>query len=154
MPADEHDELAEAMLAASRALVGIAMHGVEEVASEVTLAQHRVLLLLVAHGELSVNDIAGLLGVNQSNASRHTTRLAELGLVTREKAPHDGRAVALRLTDAGRRHVAAVRDVRLAEIRAVLSRMEIADARRTADALVGFARAADAVGQAAPDPVP
>ena len=57
------------------------MRGVETAASDLTLAQHRVLLLLEEHGQLSVNDVAHLLGVNQSNASRHTTRLTELGFV-------------------------------------------------------------------------
>jgi DNA-binding MarR family transcriptional regulator len=140
---DEHDELAEAMLAASRALVGIAVRGLEAVASDVTLAQHRVLLLLDEHGELSVNDIAGLLGVNQSNASRHATRLGELGLVRRQKVPHDARAVALRLTSAGREQVRAVREARLNEIRSVLSALDVADARRVAAAMRSFAEAAD-----------
>jgi DNA-binding MarR family transcriptional regulator len=141
---DEREDLAEAMLAASRALVGIAVRGVEAVASDVTLTQHRVLLLLDEHGELSVNEIAGLLGVNQSNASRHATRLDELGLVTRKKAPHDARALALRLTPRGRQQVAAVRDARLDEIRSVLSRLDIADAQRVAVAMRAFAEVAGA----------
>jgi DNA-binding MarR family transcriptional regulator len=139
---DDRDDLAEAMLVASRALVGIAVRGVEAAGSDLTLAQHRVLVLLEQHGELSVNEIAGLLGVNQSNASRHTSRLTELGLVTRERAQHDARAVALRLTTAGRGQVRAVREARLREIRSVLSRLELADARRVTAALRAFADAA------------
>ena len=139
---DDPEDLAEAMLAASRALVAIAVRGIEAAGSELTLAQHRVLLLLEEHGELSVNDIAGLLAVNQSNASRHTSRLADLGLLAREKAPHDARAVALRLTAAGREQVLAVREARLQEIRSVVSRMEFADVERVARALRAFEEAA------------
>ena len=139
---DETDDLAEALLAASRALVGIAIRGLGAVASDVTLAQHRVLLLLHDRDELSVNDIAELLEVNQSNASRHAGRLTDLGLVAREQATHDGRAVALRLTPAGRARVDAVREARLNEIRSVLSRMDVTDVRRVAHALRAFEEAA------------
>ena len=153
---DEHGDLAEAMLGASRALVGIAMHGLGSVVSDVTLAQHRVLLLLDEHGELSVNAIAELLAVNQSNASRHTTRLVELGLLTRDQAPHDARAVVLRPTGVGRRRVEAVRDARLREIRAVLGRMEVSDVRRVIEALRAFEEAAGerAVSRQAPGRLP
>jgi DNA-binding MarR family transcriptional regulator len=161
---DDHDELAEALLAASRALVGIAIRGLGAVSPDVTLAQHRVLLLLDEHGELSVNEVADLLGVNQSNASRHTTRLVSLGLVARNPVPHDARAVALRITSAGRRRVDAVRLARLNEIRGVLDGMEIADARPVADALRAFEEAArrarwlptadDRAGNALPDMTP
>ena len=139
---DDREDLAEALLAASRALVGIAIRGLSAVASDVTIAQHRVLLVLHDHGELSVNAIAELLAVNQSNASRHASRLTELRLVVREQAAHDGRAVALRLTPAGQARVDAVHDARLGEIRSVLSRMEVADVRRVADALRAFEEAA------------
>jgi DNA-binding MarR family transcriptional regulator len=136
---DDREDLAAAMLVATRALVGIAVRGVEAAGTDLTLAQHRVLVLLEEHGELSVSDIAGL---NQSNASRHTTRLTELGLVGREQAPHDARAVALRLTERGHDRVRAVREARLAEIRSVLSRMEVADVDRVVAALRAFAEAA------------
>jgi DNA-binding MarR family transcriptional regulator len=150
--ADERENLAEAMLGASRALLGIAMRGVDAVASEVTLAQHRVLLLLTDHAELTVTDVARLLDVNQSNASRHAARLAELGLVIRGKVQHDARAVALRLTASGRELVEAVREARLSQIRSVLSRMDLADATRTVEALRSFASAADAVRREEPAP--
>jgi DNA-binding MarR family transcriptional regulator len=140
---DELERLSEAMLGASRALVGIAVRGLEAVAPEMTVAQHRVLLLIDRHGGLSVNDIADLLAVNQSNASRHTSRLVELGLVARHKVAHDARAVSLRLTDAGRARVQAVRRARLVEIRSVLARMDIIDVRSAAGALRAFEKAAE-----------
>jgi DNA-binding MarR family transcriptional regulator len=118
------------------------MRGLAAVSTDVTLAQHRVLLLLHEHEELSVGDVARLLVVNQSNASRHTTRLVDLGLVTRDPAPHDARSVALRLTPAGRARVAAVWSARVQEIRSVLARMEISDVRRVAAALRAFEDAA------------
>jgi DNA-binding MarR family transcriptional regulator len=139
---DTQDDLAEALLATSRALVGIAIRGLAAVSTDVTLAQHRVLLLLDEREELSVGDVAQLLAVNQSNASRHTTRLVDLGLVTRDPAPHDARSVVLRLTPAGRARVDAVRSARVREIRSVLARMEVSDVRRVAAALRAFEAAA------------
>ncbi len=114
---------ADAVLVTSRLLVGIAVRSLQAGSSEVTVAQHRVLMLLEEHGPLTVNQVAALLGVNQSNASRHCLRLGELGLVDRHRAVHDARTVEVLLTQAGRRQVDAVRGARRGEIIAVLSRM-------------------------------
>jgi DNA-binding MarR family transcriptional regulator len=138
----ELEDLAEALLAVGRTLTGISIRAMGAGAADVTLTQHRVLVLLETHGVLSVNDVAAGLGVDQSNASRHCSRLTRLGLVSRERARHDARAADLCLTAAGRRQLRDVRAVRLREIRSVLARMEIADARAAADALRAFERAA------------
>ncbi len=113
----------DAVLVTSRFLVGIAVRSLEAGSSDVTVAQHRVLVLLEEHGPLTVNRVAELLGVNQSNASRHCLRLGELGLVDRQRSVHDARTVEVRLTQAGMHQVDAVRRARLDEIAAVLSRM-------------------------------
>ncbi len=119
----EDNVAADAVLATSRFLVGIAVRSLQAGSSDVTVAQQRVLVLLEEHGPLTVNQVADLLGVNQSNASRHCHALGELGLVDRHRAAHDGRTVEVRLTVAGNRQVDAVRRARRDEITAVLSRM-------------------------------
>src|SRR3954471_8032566 len=92
------DQLVEGFVTASRALVGIAVRSIEAAAVPVTVPQHRVLVLLAAQGPMAVGDIAELAGVNQSNASRLCDRLQRLGLVSRQRASDDGRAVQVSLT--------------------------------------------------------
>src|SRR4051794_20060630 len=141
MGTGEREQLVDALLAASRALVGISVRTVDEAPVDVTVTQHRVLLLLEARGHLSVNEVADLLGVNQSNASRHCARLETLGLVHRSRALHDGRAIEVTLTPTGQRQVEAVRSARRREIESVLGRMSLPDARATVAALEAFTSA-------------
>ena len=77
--AKDREELVEELLTASRALVGIAIRSIAAAPVEVTVAQHRLLVLLAAHGPQSVGEIAEHLGVNPSNASRHGDRLQRWG---------------------------------------------------------------------------
>jgi DNA-binding MarR family transcriptional regulator len=150
MEVGERRELADALLAVSGVLVGISLRGVAGGDVDLTLAQHRVLVLLEEHGVLSVSEVAAQLGVNQSNASRHCSRLASLGLVVRDQAPGDARTVDLRLTAAGRRQVLSVRSARLRELVSVLGRVELPDARSAARTLRAFAEAADQGSTRAP----
>ena len=147
MEASERDRLADALLVASRALVAIAVRSVSAGAADVTVVQHRVLVLLDLRGPLSVTAIGDELGVDQSNASRHCTRLARLGLVTRTRSTEDGRAVDVTLTAAGRRHVHAVRRARRREIAQVLDRMPDDAARAAVRAFEHFDEAAESRGQ-------
>lgn len=138
MDSAEQDRLAEALLVASRALVSIVVRSMSASSVAVTVAQHRVLVLLDARGTLSVTAVAEQLGVDQSNASRHCTRLTHMGLVTRARSAHDGRAVDVALTTTGRRHVRAVRQARLREIARVLDRMPDDAARAAVRAFEQF----------------
>jgi DNA-binding MarR family transcriptional regulator len=145
----ERDILAETLLDTSRALVAIAVRSMAAGVAEVTVVQHRVLVLLDDRGPLSVNAVAEELGVDQSNASRHCARLSRLGLVARSRSLDDGRAVDTTITDEGRRHVRAVREARRLEIGRVLDRMPDEEARAAVRAFEHFDRAADGPGLAA-----
>jgi DNA-binding MarR family transcriptional regulator len=136
-------EAADVLLTASGALLAIAIRSVAAAPVDLTVAQHRVLVLVESHPVLTVNELAEHLGVDQSNASRHCSRLASLGLVTRTRARHDGRAVEVRLTPSGRRQVQAVREARRDEIRQVLARMSDRSVRQS---LRGFAAFDEAAG--------
>ena len=138
----ERDELAETLLVTSRALVAIAVRSMAAGVAGVTVVQHRVLVLLDDRGPLSVNALAEELGVDQSNASRHCARLAGLGLVTRARSRHDGRGVDTAITEAGRRHLEAVRRARRTEIGRVLDRMPDDAARAAVRAFELFDRTA------------
>lgn len=129
MSAAERGELVEELLTTSRALVGIAVRSIAAAPVDVTVAQHRLLVLLAAHGPQSVGTVAEHLGVNPSNASRHGDRLQRMGLVQRSRSDEDGRVVRIELTAAGRRLLDAVTQRRreeLTALAALLSRDEVA----------------------------
>ncbi|HEY3529300.1 MAG TPA: MarR family transcriptional regulator [Nocardioides sp.] len=142
-PSPGRDELADSLLAAARALMAMAIRTIGQGAVPLTEVQHRVLLLLEAAGTLSVNQVAERLGVDQSNASRHCTRLAELGLVQRTPAARDRRAVDLRLTEAGHGQVLEVRSARRRWAADVLARLSDEEARAAVRGLEMFATAAE-----------
>ncbi len=141
------DELADSLLAATRSLMAMAIRTVGVGTAPVTVVQHRVLLLLEEHGTLSVNDVAARLGVDQSTASRHCTRLEQLGLVRRTTAAHDRRARDLGLTGAGRSQVLAVREARHRWAEQVLARLSDEDARTAVRGFAVFATAAESLGE-------
>jgi DNA-binding MarR family transcriptional regulator len=141
-PHSLRDELADSLLAAAQALMAMAIRTGGQGAVPLTEAQHRVLLLLEDAGTLSVSQVAERLGVDQSNASRHCSRLAELGLVRRTPAARDRRAVDLRLTPAGRRQVLEVRRARRRWADDVLARLSDEEARAAVRGLAMFAAAA------------
>jgi DNA-binding MarR family transcriptional regulator len=147
------DRAADSLLESARALVSMAIRTVDGGPMPVTLVQHRVLLLLEESGGLSVGEVASRLEVNQSNASRHCTRLDELGLVTRSPATHDRRSVDLRLTDAGRRQVQVVRDARVQWAHAILGRMPEEQAGEVVRSLAALAESARALSPSEPAPL-
>jgi DNA-binding MarR family transcriptional regulator len=61
--------------------------------ADITLPQHRILVLLAARGPQRISDLATLLGVKGSTATRHCDRLQRRALVQRSRATDDRRAV-------------------------------------------------------------
>jgi DNA-binding MarR family transcriptional regulator len=141
-PAALEGELVDAFLTASRALVAVAVRSLAAGDADITLPQHRALVLLAAHGPQRMADLAALLGVNSSSATRHCDRLQRRGLVRRDPAPDDRRAVSVSLTAAGRRVVEDTTAARRAEIRAILAGMPRDLHEPLLTALRGFAEAA------------
>lgn len=144
------DHLADSLLAVARAMAAMAIRTAGQGPVPLTVVQHRVLLLLEDAGTLSVNAVAARLGVDQSNASRHCTRLAELELVDRTPAPHDRRSVQLRLTSVGRRQVLAVDRVRREWVVSILDRLTDDEAREAVRGMGILAEAAATADQPAP----
>src|SRR3954471_24051863 len=79
-------DMADAFITVSRALVGIAVRSVNAAPVEVTLTQHRLLVLLATGGDQTVKALAEQLQVNASNASRLCDRLQKLDLVARDRS--------------------------------------------------------------------
>jgi DNA-binding MarR family transcriptional regulator len=141
------DRLADAFITVSRALVGIAVRSVNAAPVEVTLIQHRLLVLLATGGGQTVGSLAEQLEVNASNASRLCDRLQKMGLVTRDPSSTDGRAVEVSLTPSGRQLLESVRAHRRHEVRRVLSHMPAHDIEAAITALTAFGEAAHEVGE-------
>jgi DNA-binding MarR family transcriptional regulator len=138
-------DLVEAFLTASRVLVAVAVRSLAAGNAEITLPQHRALVLLASRGPQRMADLADLLGVNSSTATRHCDRLQHRGLIRREPATDDRRAVRVSLTPAGNQLVHEVSDARRTEISRILRAMPRETRRPLLEALRGFAHAAGEV---------
>jgi DNA-binding MarR family transcriptional regulator len=68
---------------------------------ELTFAQARALIILAARKELTVSQLARLLGVGNPTASTLVQQLVERGLVTRTEDTSDRRHTVIRLSDQG-----------------------------------------------------
>ncbi|MFK4223498.1 MarR family winged helix-turn-helix transcriptional regulator [Streptomyces sp. NPDC019890] len=83
-----------------------------EVHPELEPAAYGLLVRLEEAGQQRATDLAGYFGVGKATMSRQLRALDELGLVTREPDPADGRASLVRLTEEGRARFRRVRDAR------------------------------------------
>lgn len=119
----ERTDLVDALVTASRVLVSVAVRSIDAAEPEVTVTQHRILVVLAARGPQRIGDLALELNVNSSNATRHCDRLQRAGLVDRQRSAQDGRAVCVSLTAAGRDLLDQVTKTRRAEIAAILDAM-------------------------------
>ncbi|MDV8056443.1 MarR family transcriptional regulator [Rhodococcus sp. IEGM 1343] len=132
----------DAVLRASRVLVGIAASSIAAIEDAITVPQLRILVLIDTRGPLGLGAVAGALKVNPSNASRACDRLIRAGLLSRSVSPADRRSITVTLTGEGKALVDSVNDHRRAEIGNVLDKMSPRDRVRVADALADFAAAA------------
>ncbi|WP_207760719.1 MarR family winged helix-turn-helix transcriptional regulator [Mycolicibacterium sphagni] len=132
----------DAVLRASRALVGVAAESIAEVDDVVTVPQFRVLVILSTRGPLNLASVAAALGVNPSSASRTCDRLITARLLNRREAEDDRRNITLTVTAAGRRLVEKVTAHRRAAIERVLRSMAADQRDVVATALEAFADAA------------
>lgn len=114
-------EAVEALLAASRALVGIAARSLADVNPDVTLPQYRALVVLAARGPQRVADISAELQVATSTGTRMCDRLVRKGLARRSRLISDRRVVRLTLTAAGRRLVQGVSDSRRKQLASIVA---------------------------------
>ncbi|AGL16270.1 MarR family winged helix-turn-helix transcriptional regulator [Actinoplanes sp. N902-109] len=123
-PATDVDRhLVEAFLTASRVLVAVAARSLAAGNAEITLAQHRALVVLASRGPQRIADLAELLDVNSSNATRNCDRLQRRGLVRRDRDTDDRRAVRVSLTPAGEHLVQQITAARATEISRILGAM-------------------------------
>jgi DNA-binding MarR family transcriptional regulator len=149
------DVVVDAVVRASRALVGITVRALASVSDEVTLPQLRTLVVVSLQGPQTVSALADRLDVHASTMTRMCSRLVARGQVARKPSAIDRREVVIELTPQGQGLVDEVMDKRRREIDAVVRRMTSEDRDRVVAALVLFAQAAgDSVPPStAPQPV-
>jgi len=136
------DEVIEAVLHASRAMVAIAMRSVSGSPDDVTLPQYRTLVELAYGGPRRLADLAESLGVSPSTATRMCDRLVRKDLVSRTRDELDRREVKLAITPAGRRIVAEVVHRRRAEVGELLGAIPVGLRRQMVSSLTLLAAAA------------
>jgi DNA-binding MarR family transcriptional regulator len=145
------DEVVDAVLASSRALVAVSARSIAGVKG-VTLPQYRMLVVLNG-GAKNLSQLARSLDVAPSTAMRMVDRLEVAGLVTR--APADNRReTRLELTTAGRKAVRTVTARRRRDLRAVIERIPAEQHVQLAAAMAAFSAAADELWQSPIDTSP
>jgi len=104
----EIEEVTEAAVTASRALVAVAARSLADCDEDVTLPQYRLLVVLSTRGPQPATELATALGVSPPTVTRMCDRLVRKGLVSRSPGAHDRRQVLLGLTAAGNRLIETV----------------------------------------------
>ncbi len=111
---------------------------------KLTIPECHCLTALGRAGELSVTELAGMLGVDKSTASRLADALVSEGLAERGRAYPDRRYVRLALTEAGRAHYEGVEKLMDGYFRQVLKGVPEAKRKVLADSLSVLADALEA----------
>jgi DNA-binding MarR family transcriptional regulator len=135
-------DVVDAVVRASRALVGITVRALASVSDEVTLPQLRTLVVVSLQGPQTVSALAERLDVHASTMTRMCSRLVTRGLVVRTPSAIDRREVVIELTAQGQGLVDVVLDKRRRDIDAVVRRMTPEDRDRVVSALQLFSEAA------------
>jgi DNA-binding MarR family transcriptional regulator len=136
------DAAIDAMLLASRAMVGIAARSLPEDA-DVTLVQFRALVLLNRDGALNAGRLAELLAVSPSTVTGLCDRLIAKGLVAREPRATNRREVVVTLAPAGKQLVDDAVATRRKEIARILAKVAPTDLEAMVEALRAFTEAAE-----------
>jgi DNA-binding MarR family transcriptional regulator len=136
------DRVVDAVIAASRALVGVAARSLADI-DDVTLPQYRALVLIWTRDGTTVSDLASALDIHPTSATRLVDRLVRKKLVRRAESSADRRRTELHLAASGQHLLERVTDRRRAEIARITARLGPAAAERVRRALSAFAAAAD-----------
>jgi DNA-binding MarR family transcriptional regulator len=143
-PAEE-DEIVDAVLTGSRAMIAVAVRSLSAAAEDITIAQYRTLVVLASRGPQKLADLAEQLAVTPPTAGRMCERLVRRGLVSRHRTPTDRRVVRISLTAAGRRIVDDATSQRRVYLAGILAGLPAGQRREVAAALRAFADAAGEV---------
>lgn len=107
----------------------------------VTMAQAKVLYVVMAAGELRLSELAGRLGTGSSSASELVERLVELGFLRRQDDPTDRRQVVITTTPDATALLERFRELNERQLRLLLAALD-------ADELDAVERAIEVLGRA------
>jgi DNA-binding MarR family transcriptional regulator len=139
------EEMASAVMRASRVLVSVASRSLAAVDHDVTLSQYRALVVLASRGPQRPTTLAEALGVHPSTITRLCDRLVAKRLVRRSGSSVSRREVSIELAPKGRRLVDSVTRRRRTEIARIAANVP----QQGRSAMV---RALNALGEAADEP--
>ncbi len=134
-------QLTDAVMAATRVLVGVAAQSIAAAEQLVGVNQFRALVIITSRGPMHSAALAEAMGVHPSNATRTCDRLVAANLLERRDNPADRRHLTLTLTKRGHRLVDDVMQRRRAAIEKILVGMPTAGRHRLAEVLNQFAEA-------------
>jgi DNA-binding MarR family transcriptional regulator len=141
-PEVDLDEVTGAVMTASRALVAVAARSLAGAEEQVSLAQYRVLVVLATRGPHRTADLAAVLAVNPSTATRVCDHLVAKRLIRRQRATADRREVRMALSPAGRHLVEQVTRRRREEVGRIVAAVPSERRRLVVEALRALAEAA------------
>jgi len=139
------EEIVDAVLAGTRAIVAVTVRSMSGLADDITLAQYRTLIVLASRGPQRLADLAGWLGVTPPTAGRMCDRLSQRGYVARQREDSDRRVVRVSLTSAGRSVIDEASRQRKRYIATIMAELPKSRQQDVADALKAFAAAAGEV---------
>jgi len=131
----------------ARVVAGIIAASLAQVGDTVTAPQLRVLVVTAERGKLTLGEVAAVLGVHPSNATRLCDRLVLAGLLDRRDDPRNRRQLQLTLTGAGSALVDTVMNYRREALRELLRTLPATTQTalgRAMGALAGAATSTDA----------
>jgi DNA-binding MarR family transcriptional regulator len=134
------EQLVDAFIAASQALVAAAVRTLAELGEDITLAQYRALMVLT-HGPQRAADLSEALGVTAGTGSRMIERLLRKRLVLRSRSREDRRATYVHLTNAGRRLVERANEHQRQGIARILGQLPDDSRAALSSAMGAFAQA-------------
>ena len=143
---DTHDEEAEALLAASRVLVGVSAQSIAVVEDVVDLIEFRALVVVASRGSVSLSELSDAARFHLTRASRLCDRLVAKGLIDRADDPANRRQLVLTLTPEGQRVVHEVMRRRRAVLEPILDRLTARMTRQRRGEVVSLLREFAAAG--------
>jgi len=102
---------------------------------QLTFSQFKLLKLVALTDAQTIGDVAAFLSVSNAAASKAVDKLVRQGLLVREEAQSDRRAIQLSLTAASRRVLAAYNAAKDRKLASVFREFPAQDLQRTADLL-------------------
>jgi DNA-binding MarR family transcriptional regulator len=102
----------------------VGSHAAEFTEVGITMAQAKVLYVVMAAGRLRMSELAARLGTGSSSASELADRLVEMDLLERHTDPEDRRQVVVTATSEAEALLERFRELNLRQLRDLLSRLD------------------------------